>query len=593
MPPAPMWWERLGGPNAISWPAWLLTLPGGVISAIAYIPVGEQVPPADWILLGFLAHIVTGLALLPARLTYLSAGPRASRPWATVCTFLVAGAIRGAFAWYLAGMLGMGGNESMVVRSVGAAFAVLVWFSLAALVVDGSRRHRDAMAGLTEQLRREVELAARSAAVSRELREELVARVQVLVAEQLEVTGQPVDSPRTASRQIAQVVDDVVRPLSHQLEQRSIDDMAFLEVMGNIGRPRIPVRTYLLSMVTDRPFAPVLTGLVVTMSSMWATITAFGVQRGVTGLISVFVLVAGSLALAQRFVAPRLPNWSVPARATAVLTIWCAVSLGVASYAGFAASAVGDSATMLLASGTDPFGATFVVVTALTAFTCVAAAAAGAVDVQQRRTESDLAASVESAEWAADRLRQQAWSAQRRLARTLHGDVQARLVALAARLRTSGAEGEVSVTAQVSEELRQAFAEDVPHTWSRGLEQLAAVWNGAIVLKVWVDRQAQVMLSNDSVAAQAMTAVIGEAITNAVRHGDADAVRVEVWPTDGDILITVVDDGRGGRPDEVAGGGSGLFDAMCRSWSRTSREVTTVTARIACTGADRSRESLV
>jgi signal transduction histidine kinase len=55
----------------------------------------------------------------------------------------------------------------------------------------------------------------------------------------------------------------------------------------------------------------------------------------------------------------------------------------------------------------------------------------------------------------------------------------------------------------------------------------------------------------------AMVRIVREAVTNAVRHGDAGTVRVELRGPD-PIVLRVRDDGTGFDPGAVDGGGFGL-----------------------------------
>jgi signal transduction histidine kinase len=67
-------------------------------------------------------------------------------------------------------------------------------------------------------------------------------------------------------------------------------------------------------------------------------------------------------------------------------------------------------------------------------------------------------------------------------------------------------------------------------------------------------------LSSDVPARQQaeLLRVVQEALTNVRKHADATVVRVTAEIDDGDLLVTVTDNGRGFRPDEVKGSGLGL-----------------------------------
>ena len=60
---SPDWWERLGGRNAISIPAWLLTLPGGVLASFSWLPREVHADVAAVVGLSLASHVITGAVL--------------------------------------------------------------------------------------------------------------------------------------------------------------------------------------------------------------------------------------------------------------------------------------------------------------------------------------------------------------------------------------------------------------------------------------------------------------------------------------------------------------------------------------------------
>ena len=56
--------------------------------------------------------------------------------------------------------------------------------------------------------------------------------------------------------------------------------------------------------------------------------------------------------------------------------------------------------------------------------------------------------------------------------------------------------------------------------------------------------------------------VVSEAVANALRHADADRIRVVVRHTDDELRVLVADDGRGGAIARATGGLTGLSDRV-------------------------------
>ena len=52
--------------------------------------------------------------------------------------------------------------------------------------------------------------------------------------------------------------------------------------------------------------------------------------------------------------------------------------------------------------------------------------------------------------------------------------------------------------------------------------------------------------------------ILQEALTNVRKHADATVVRVSAELADGELRITVIDNGRGFRPEETSGEGLGV-----------------------------------
>jgi anti-sigma regulatory factor (Ser/Thr protein kinase) len=65
--------------------------------------------------------------------------------------------------------------------------------------------------------------------------------------------------------------------------------------------------------------------------------------------------------------------------------------------------------------------------------------------------------------------------------------------------------------------------------------------------------------------------IVAEAVGNAVRHGDASAIAVDVAVVDDDLLIRVQDNGQSGL-GVGSGMGSQVLQDCCLRWERRSQE---------------------
>ncbi|MEA2372716.1 MAG: hypothetical protein QOH12_3110 [Solirubrobacteraceae bacterium] len=161
----------------------------------------------------------------------------------------------------------------------------------------------------------------------------------------------------------------------------------------------------------------------------------------------------------------------------------------------------------------------------------------------------------------------------RRLVRDLHDGAQQRLVRILLGLRLAsdalgGANAEVSaMLEQTFDETRSAIAElrDLgsgihPQILThRGVA--AAVESLTAPLPLPVDLQIPKDRYPERVEAAAYF-VIAEALTNVIKHAHATAAGVTVTEADGQLVIEVTDDGRGGVRIGVTGGLAGLQDRV-------------------------------
>jgi signal transduction histidine kinase len=569
---APGWWQRLGGPNAISIAAWLFTLVGGTAAAFSWIPDGPDVRALEWVGLSVIAQLLLGCFLLVAWLTYLSPLKRPSRTAALIATLLVAGWVRGAFLAYAGERLDLVDDGYAQQRAVGAAIAFTVWYSLAALIVDEWRQHRAAVSQLRAELLHEQELAERSTGLITDFRANVLEQTQALLSTGLESASAASNEPASAAASLRRTVDDLIRPLSYELERRAVSDAELLaDVEKRPVSARVPLRTYVAGIFTARPFAPLATAAVMIATPMVVTMHVLGPLAGAVAVVLSAVIVGLSLWLARRPIMRAIPGWPVGVSVVIVIGTWVAVTVIVG--------------LLLAALGLEPSSSSMTVLLGMALMTMVAAAIEGSVEQQQRKAQGELRDAVLAVEWAAARLRQRAWNEQRSLGRLLHGTVQATMVAAALKLRDQSPEEAAETIAGLTARLQYALGDETKTPWRRDFSNLQEVWDGAIQLTVVLMPAAERTLDRDALAAHSLVQVLNEGVTNAVRHGNANSVRATVEVEPGYLLLTVMDDGTPVDARGEAGTGSTILDANCADWHLGLDSTTTLNARVACSSA--------
>ena len=200
----------------------------------------------------------------------------------------------------------------------------------------------------------------------------------------------------------------------------------------------------------------------------------------------------------------------------------------------------------------------------------VLAAAALAIEIARLRVEVriQLAAVAESRQ----RIMVAADEERRRLGRDLHDGAQQRLVTLGLQLRRiqrsrpsqarvlgSALDSAVDEVGRAIVDLRTIAAGARPTGLQKGLSVALGEVAGRAPIPVEIDIAAEGLSEPVESAAYFIAC---EAMTNAVKHGAASAIRVRARHEDGDLVIEVVDDGVGGAEIGTGSGLVGLADRV-------------------------------
>lgn len=576
----PDWWRRLGGPYAISLSAWLVALPLAVAMTVGLLPEGMSDRPLEWLLLGFVASLVEGLVLLAVRAAAYRRNDGPPSPAGYMAGLVLAGLARGTFLAIFAVLLGLEHQLWLGPRLLGAVIGTLVRFPIASLIADGALRHRATMLDLHRALQHERALAAASVTAIRAYRARLIAETEGQVTAQIRGAAGLVADPRAAAARLAEIVDEVVRPLSRELEQRSGPEDVLLDDLNDLdAAPAMPVRVYLRGALTTEPFRPLATAIIIAITPVIAMTTYVGPVVMAETAAACSIAVGAVLLAARRLVWPRIAKAPFSRAAPVVLAAW----LAAVAAAVLVLAVMPPAPTLVPVVLPEGWAATAYVLIAIAAI--LAFALEASVSGQRAAAERRLAAAVEEVAWAAGRLRQRQWLEHRRLGRVIHGSVQARIVSLALQIELNPPADIPAAITEVASGIHDLLEDERQASWGEALDQLRAVWDPSITLGIDVQRSASAALAADVAAAQALSAVVGEAITNAVRHGGADKVDVRVGWRRGILDVVVTDDGHGERAGRrgQAGMGDQLLDNACLSWSRrTDPAPTTLRARIAC-----------
>lgn len=534
--------DRLGMPDAVSWPAFWATL---FANALVSLATGLDVQ-ASWA--QRLAVLVLSQAgafgfLLLFRVTVLDRSRGVPRPWSTLGAFIAAGALRGLIAGSLL-ISWSGANPSVLRYRIAAGIALFVVVLVpTALIVSTARSYRRTRRSL---LARGSQLREAQARVIEEIEERdvhAVARVQANLAQALMA-----DAPEEQARRLEQVAAEVVRPLSHELAQS-------MEAWQ--PPPENDFKVRLIAIVeratTGRPLMPLATSMAGALMFMGYALDRVGLW------VVVGVLVFGAISwtglwLGNRLLSALLRQGPLALRLLVVLIVLALVGLLMGAVMDVM---LGDyrRANLLLA------------VPVLYCLFGMTLALARAGDEELRLSIAELRRTDVDLTWQLKRLNMQQWCQQRRLSRALHGPVQSTIAASVERLRA----GDQADAAHMRGEILAALSllnGDADEVWSSGVKRLKATWRRICEVRV---AESSHGLDADPACAEMALEIVAEAVSNAVRHGHARSVDVAFSWESRAVEITVTDDG-GGVTGSGEGLGTRLMEDCTLTWSRTSRD---------------------
>ena len=582
----------IGGRYAVTPLALLLILLPSILPNVVYDRAIHGGSVGDWALVGLTGTLVGGIAYLGLGAILLPRRPRKSRPFTALTVFGIAGVVRGITIAWLSSTLGLTPDPQWVFRIVGATALGIAWFSLAAVVTDAWSGHREVVRDLESRRRRAVamrmEASAELAATEKEIRETVLSQVSAILALLGQAMRQGTDA--TGARRVADrlhiAVHEVIRPLSHSLAAR---EAALTERSAPAREPfgqraQSWFRSILGDALTVDPYHPAFTAIIIVPSCLTAAIRDFGPVVGPIGAVLIGTFSWLGLEVARRISSARrqrVGRWSwLPA---------VAVYVGV----GFLCSLVPLTAALFF--GQDAWvawrsaGQTLIILVPLAA---LGGAFFAAEDRRRAMSELEREAEVAHEEWLTQRVQQELWAANHRLARRLHGKVQSQLTAAALRLEAWARHPDSSALPPVLDEVTTALGQVMtlleeqssarPTDVEGAVAAMTSVWNGVASTRLTFDADTVALLSTDPAACESVVEIVRECVGNAIRHGRAHHLSIEVGPVDcASVLVRVDDDGRGLPHPTIPGLGSHLLDQVCLSWERTSQGTgTRVAARV-------------
>lgn len=500
--------DALNGRHAISVRAWLLLLPISVFMTRTFVPDGAQGTYVQWMGLGFAAHAITGAVLWVGwmLLRYVTRPTVATA--VVLATFVCAGALRGLSVSYLGDLLDLIATPDYASRMRSGATLVTVWFGFAAVLTDTNARYRVALRDVARSAEQALALARDAQKHVKEYRQQVVSTVESMLSSAFA-------SVRTPS-QLTGVIDLLLGPVKDKSALAAVDEQ--LATAGQrLSRGRqLSLRQTFRTMIWEVPFnwsAVAFVFLASTASSRWwVSSPGVFVADIVLNLLWIYVIVRGARSLMDRV--PALP------RPLLVLVAWLIVAVGC----GAITESLGAGSLVLASGALSNFAIAVIVVFILTS-------ALDAYRLQLSRKKVELDALGRQITWHRRVINQSLWLERRHLTRLIHSQIQAQILATAHRIARQSPDRDI--TAEELDELSAVCRAAIHSTGEdpdveRFLAEIAEVFSGATQITSSVSPQASALIATNPAAGAATLEVIREGINNAVKHGHARDVRVNI-----------------------------------------------------------------
>jgi signal transduction histidine kinase len=479
-----------------------------------------------------------------------------SRPFFVLGAFLLSGLTRGVVILGLDILTGQHQAGQELFRLLGGPIFTFVTLTVAAVLASNYQRHRELLAALADERYR---LQIRSASIRAKVqiqREELLEKVRSLLDPaiakiQAKLTG---ESSNEVINSLRSTVDDVVRPLSVEVAEASD------ELEAESGRAQIREKAPIPKRIMlGEFFVPLWAALIASITLVPVSFLFETPANSVIILLTSFFSMLLILGLIQR-ITLNLPVH--PALAAVAVPVFYAVSLSpfyaVAPIFEWAVST--EQIHSLLLFGAVVGGTTF---------------AAQFAQLQRKSTTEKLEAVNQQLEILNAALRQELWLNRRRTASVLHGPVQAALFASAMKL-SQDEKPTPKLVAEVEQDIQSALEKlnnpsnlelaDV----SAVLNQIIDIWSDAADISIQIPEELEAAIAKQPLTSEALIEISREFITNAIKHGKASKVSLEVSRLDGArIAIEVIDDGQGLPPGAKPGFGSKLLTELSLVWRQT------------------------
>jgi signal transduction histidine kinase len=569
---APQLWERLGYASTLSQSVALWYFPVSLAGPLFIDRARFGGSWTMWIAISVVAQLVLMASFEICRRMIHRPGRARSQPARTLIAILAATFLRGLSLGLLVMWFGFSSSTELGYRLL-AGLNAMAMIVVIALAISARDRHRELIGSLDREraslAELDISMQGRLAEITRGITSLVTAKVEPMLDDLDEVLnevagGADVDLGLQSLRHL---VDDELRPLSHQLSLETVDLDVLAVPVARVDRIRVPMPEYLSIRQALLPGTSAAVTMICALAPAVRQLSAAGMLVFVLGLGALVLLGVGAICRVAGGL--RLPVLVCIGTVSLAVSLTLAMGIVLMEWAGLPVPEHVVIPGLIIGAAIGAGTATY-----------------SAVDERRAVTQAQLLVAVQELQSSVSRLRQQAWIGRRRVSYILHGSVQSALHAASMRL-SANPRPDPALIAEIRSDISKAMGKlgatsERPALVNDALAETADLWREACSVEWAVSPAAHVLMTRNATAAECALEIVREGVGNAIRHGRASHVNVGIEARSSHLLIAISDDGRADGHEAQRGLGSRMLDEMCVSWSRESDDCgTTLTAELA------------
>lgn len=532
--------ERLGGKWAGSSTSWLLFIPFALITTLNFDGTREFHTNYQIYLLAILIHFFTGLVFFAGRHTLLSRRNEYAVPvWRVLVVFALAALVRIVSADLLSDYFA-GENQPILERSVSFPFSI-VTFVVITLALDSIDRQFRELKSLSSELKRLEFIKTEAFQYLNTYQNELLKTVtnQIMPAlnrlekmyikliESKEVTSAELRFFTETVKEWNQVI---IRAISHMKYEKPLSKFS---IPVNTQTDSFATSIRLNSLTKSWNFYPTVIWLPYLIISFALSYTYSGLR---VGLMAIFVHIIGNLIFifGQFYLRPRLPKYTATRRLTYISWIYTIYGLGV-------------EATFIVILPTNSNSNIGVWVFFFPIWSLLGMLVSGiiyGITGEGGRLQEQSVKEILDYRASAGNSLKSIRKIQKIFLDTVHGRIQSKFTAAALIMETTANENQSKfispdaldkLNSQLNQLVIEAtkdltnltqWTESEPKSIESILLESKKNWLELVDIDLDIDDDSKEILNGNSWLRSAFEDIVNESITNAVRHGSANQVKI-------------------------------------------------------------------